>query len=122
MKYIHYDAEGDILSATLAEAEGQTHIGVELSDSIVLYYNPETGEPLRLVLLSYRALLRASAQAPLPLEGLARAPAKVQETIMSMLQCTPVTSFLRLVEARNREPAASRLSEIFTPAVLQALT
>ncbi len=121
MKYIHYDAEGDILSVTFTEAKGQAHTGIELSDNVVLYYNPETGEPLGLVLLSYRALLRASAQAPLPLEGLACAPAKVRETVMSILQRTPVTSFLRLVEVRGIEPPTSRLSEIFTPAVLQAV-
>ena len=121
MKYIHYDAEGDILSVTFLEAEGQTHTGIELSDNIVLYYNPKTGEPLELVLQSYRALLRASAQAPLPLEGLTHTPAKVRETIMSILRCAPITGFLRLVEAHGRELPASRLSEIFTPAALQAV-
>jgi hypothetical protein len=121
MKYIHYDAEGDILSVTFAETEGQTHTGVELSDNIVLYYNPKTEEPLGLVLLSYRALLQASAQVPLPLEGLARAPARVRETVMSLLRRTPVTSFLQLVETHGQEPPASRLSEIFTPAALQAV-
>ena len=122
MKYIHYDAEGDILSVTFAEAEGQSHTGVELSDNIVLYYNPETGEPLRLVLLSYRALLRASDQAPIPLEGLVRAPDEVQETVTSMLRRVPVAGFLELVEAQDRETPTSRLSEVFTPAVLQAVT
>jgi hypothetical protein len=29
MKSIHYDAEGDILSVTFVEAEGQKHTGVE---------------------------------------------------------------------------------------------
>lgn len=122
MRYIHYDTEGDILSVTFAEAGGQAHTGVELSDNIVLYYNPRTGEPLELVLLSYRGLLRASARAPLPLEGLARAPAKVRETIVSILQRAPVRDFLRLVEAHSRELPTSRLSEVFTPAALQAVT
>jgi len=121
MRYIHYDAEGDILSVTFAETEGQTHTGVELSDNIVLYYNPETGEPLGLVLLSYRALLQASVQAPIPLEGLSRAPVEVRETVISLLQHTPVTIFLQLVEARDQEPPTSRLSEIFTPAALRAV-
>ena len=122
MKNIHYDAEGDILSVTFVEAKGQTHTGVELSENIVLYYNPETEQPLKLVLLSYRALLQASAEGPLKLEGLVRAPAKVQQTVISLLQRTPVTGFLQLVEARDKEPPTSRLSQVFTPAALQAVT
>jgi hypothetical protein len=122
MKYIHYDAEGDILSVTFVEAKGQTHTGVELSENIVLYYNPETEEPLGLVLLSYRALLQASAQAPLTLEGLVRAPARIRKTVISLLQRTPVTSFLQLVEAHDTEPPTSRLSQVFTPAALEAVT
>ncbi len=121
MKYIHYDAEGDILSVTFAEAEGQTHTGIELSDNILFYYNPETKEPLKLVFTSYRRLLHASAKVPLPLEGLARAPAKVRETVTSLLQRTPVTGLLQLVEAQGKEPPASWLNEIFTPAALQAV-
>ena len=121
MRYIHYDAEGDILSVTFAETEGQAHTGVELSDNIVLTYNPETEEPLGLVLLSYRALLRASAQAPIPLEGLAGAPVREREMVISVLQHTPVTSFLQLVEARGKEPPTSRLKEVFTPAAMQAV-
>ena len=122
MKYIYYDAEGDILSVTFVEAKGQTHTGVELSENIVLYYNPETEEPLGLVLLSYRALLQASAQAPLTLEGLVRAPARIRKTVISLLQRTPVTSFLQLVEAHDTEPPTSRLSQVFTPAALEAVT
>ncbi len=121
MKYIHYDAEGDILSVTFAEAEGQKHTGVELSDNIVFYYNPQTKEPLGLVLLSYQALLRASAQPPLPLEGLANAPAKVQETVTPLLQRAPVTNFFQLVEAPGKKSPTSRLNQVFTPAVLQAV-
>ncbi len=121
MKYIHYDAEGDILSLTFDETEGQAHTGVELSDNIVFYYNPETREALGLVLLSYRALLRASAQSPLPLEGLARAPAKVQEIVTPLLQRAPVTSFFQLVQSPGKKSPTSRLSQVFTPAVLQAV-
>ncbi len=52
MKAIHYDAEGDILSVTFAEAGSEPQTGVELSDNIVLYYNPETAEPLKLIMIS----------------------------------------------------------------------
>lgn len=51
MKAIHYDAEGDILSVTFAEANGRNHTGVELSDNIVLCLDAETGRPYQLVLV-----------------------------------------------------------------------
>lgn len=117
MKYIHYDAEGDILSVTFAESEEQTHTGVELSDNIVFYYNPKTREPLGLVLVSYRALLRVSGQTPIPLEGLARAPLGVQQTIIPLLQRAPVSKFFQLVESKGQK--RSKLTEVFTPSVLK---
>lgn len=61
MKAIHYDAEGDILSITFSEAKTQTQSGIELSDNIVLYYNPETAEPLELILVSYQAMVHVRA-------------------------------------------------------------
>jgi hypothetical protein len=64
MKNIHYDVEGDILSITFAEVKDQLHAGVELTDNIVLYFNSETEEPIKLLLLSYRRLLQASAWGP----------------------------------------------------------
>ncbi len=121
MKYIHYKAEGDILSLTFEEIEGQVQTGIELSDNIVFYYNPETREALGLVLLGYHALLRASEQSPLPLEGLSRAPAKVQEIVTPLLQRAPVTSFFQLEQSPGKEFPTSRLSQVFTPVVLQAV-
>ena len=74
MKAIHYDAEGDILSVTFIALEEQKHTGLELSDNIVLYYNPETETPVKLIFLSYRALLKAGSQTPILLDGVAKAP------------------------------------------------
>ena len=122
MKAIHYDAEGDILSVTFSEATGQRHTGVELSDNIVLYYNPETEKPLQLILVSYQAMVEASQQAPILLDRLTQAPAKVQATITALLQQTPLTAFLQLVSVQGKLPLTSRLHEIFTPATLQTVT
>ena len=121
MKAIHYDAEGDILAVTFTEAGEQGHTGIELSDNIVLYYNPDTEQPLKLILLSYQGLLQASLQAPVLLDGLARAPVKVQTTVTAMLQRAPLTAFMQLVEAQGKTPPTSRLQEIFTPATLQTV-
>jgi len=121
MKAIHYDAEGDILSVTFTEAGEQSHTGIELSDNIVLYYNPDTEQPLELILVSYQALLQASLQAPILLDGLAQAPAKVRATVTALLQRAPLTAFVQLVEAQGKTPPASRLQEVFTPTTLQTV-
>lgn len=120
MKSIHYDAEGDILAVTFAQ-KGQLHTGIELSDNIVLYYNPETREPLELLMLSYRAMLRANAQVPLLLDGLARAPAYVQSTVTFMLHHAPLASFFHLVETPDKTRPSGRLHEIFVPSMWQAV-
>jgi len=122
MKAIHYDAEGDILSVTFSEAAEQKHKGIELSDNIVLYYNPETEKPLKLILVSYQAMLQASQQAPILLNGLAQAPVKVQATVTALLNQAPLTAFLQMVGTQGQLPLTSRLHEIFTPATLQMVT
>lgn len=119
MKAIHYDAEGDILSVTFTAVEGQRHTGLELSDNIVLYYNPETEKPLKLVLLSYRALLQASSQTPILLDGLALAPVRAQKTVTALLQRAPLTAFLQVVKTKDQTSLTSRLHEIFTPSALE---
>ncbi len=121
MKAIHYDAEGDILSITFAETKEQRHTGFELSDNIVLYFNPETEEPLKLILLNYRALLQASPQTPILLDGLARAPDKVQATVKALLQRPPLTVFMQTVETRSQAPPTSQLCNIFTPNTVQTI-
>ena len=121
MKAIHYDAEGDILSVTFTESGDQVHTGIELADNIVLYFNPDTGKPLQLVLLSYLAMVRASEQTPILLDGLARTPAKMRATIVTLLQRAPLTAFLQVVDTRGKTTPTGRLFEIFTPAALQTV-
>jgi hypothetical protein len=122
MKAIHYDAEGDILSVTFTEANGQKHTGVELSDNIVLYYNPETEQPLKLILLSYQKMLQASVKKPIVLDGLNQMPVKVKASIVALLQRTPITAFLQLDETHDNKPLASRVREVFTSSMLQMVT
>ncbi len=121
MKAIHYDAEGDILSISFAETDNRSHTGVELSDNIVLYLDPVTEQPLALILSSYQAMLQAHAQTPLPLDGLEKTPTALQATILKLLQRTPLNSFLQLVDMPLPAPPASRLREVFAPAVLQSV-
>jgi hypothetical protein len=119
MKAIHYDTESDILSVTFSETENQNHVGLELSDNIVFYYNPETKLPLKLVLLSYRAMLQASAKAPILLDGLNQAPIEVQTTIAVLLKSKPVSAFVQIIETIDKTSLTSKLHDIFTPDTLQ---
>ena len=119
MKAIHYDTEGDILSVTFTESEGQPHTGVELTDNIVLYYNPQTQQPLKLIVVSYQAMVRASGRAPLALDTLAHAPTSVQSTVMTLLRSAPLTAFFQIVERPESVLPTGRLREIFAPSALQ---
>ena len=121
MRGIHYDTEGDILSATFAESSHAGHTGIELADNIVLYYNPETGQPLELILVSYQALVRASEQRPIRLDGLAQTPAKARATLLALLQSAPLTAFLQVADGRGKTTPTGRLFEIFTPMTLQTV-
>ena len=122
MKSIHYDAEGDILSVTFVEVAGQKHTGIELTDQIVLYYNPDTARPLQLVVLSYQALLQASRRSPLRLDGLAHAPLKVRATVMALLQSAPLAAFFQMIETPGMTSPTSRLHEVFAPAMMQTIS
>jgi hypothetical protein len=122
MKSIHHDAEGDILTLTFQEYANQQHTGIELSDNLVLYYNPESAEPIRLVIISYQALLRASAKTPIPLDGLTNAPKQVRATVMAMLERPPLVGFLQVVKSPGTTPPTSRLQALFTPDALQMVT
>jgi hypothetical protein len=121
MKSIHYEAEGDILSVTFADAYDHPQTGVELTDNIVLYYNPETEKPIKLMLISYQAMLRASAQSPILLDGLFLAPTKVRKTVLRLLQQAPLTALIELEEDRDRDVPASRLHEVFVPMTLHSV-
>jgi len=121
MKGINYDAEGDILSIKFTEAKEQVHTGIELMDNIVLYFNPVTEQPLHLILSSYQAMMHASAQTPLSLDGLAKIPSTYQTTILKILQCAPLSNFLQIVEIPMKTPPTGQLHEIFSPQALQAM-
>jgi hypothetical protein len=120
MKNIQYDAEGDILSVTFVEAENQPHTGVELSDNIVLYFNPETEQPIKLILTSYRRMAEVSRRHPISLGGLGELPDSMRSQVLSIVARPPVANFVHLVRSQDATPAC-RLDQIFTPTTLQAL-
>lgn len=121
MKAIHYDAEGDILSVTFAEAATGQHTGVELSDNIVFYFDAKTEQPIALILSSYHAMMQVSKTRPLALKNLSDAPLSIQSTVIRLLQQAPISGFLQLTESSPKAAFTSRVPEVFTPAVLQAV-
>ncbi|MBX2999447.1 MAG: hypothetical protein KF893_13105 [Caldilineaceae bacterium] len=76
-----------------------------------LYYNPETEKPIKLMLISYQAMLRASARSPILLDGLHQAPPKVRRTILRLLQKGPLAALIELEENGERDVPTSRLHE-----------
>jgi len=68
-----------------------------------------------------RLSLQASKKAPILLDGLNQAPAKVKTTVTALLQRAPLTAFLQLDQAHDNIPPSSRLREIFTPTMLQTV-
>jgi hypothetical protein len=121
MRNIYYDVEGDILSVTFVEVEDQPHTGIELSDNIVLYFNPETEQPIKLLLLSYRRLVETSRKAPLPLDGLDSVPETVRNTVLRVAQREPVASFLQVMTEGTATVPTSRLPQVFTATALKAV-
>ena len=120
MKSIHYDSEGDILTVTFVETRDQPARGVELSDNVILYYSTKTKEPIELVLISYLAMLQASAHKPLRLDGLQALSASARGLVLRMIRRPPVSYFLRLEETRNQIPA-SYPTQVLTPPALKAV-
>jgi len=90
-------------------------------DNVVLYFDPATEEPLKIILLSYVRLIAASARQPLPLDGLAELPLPLRRTVLKLLRSAPVNLFLRLVEPETLPVPASLMMEVFTPAILKAI-
>ncbi len=117
MKALHYDIEGDILSVTFAEDTGLATVGVELSDNIVVYYDPETEQPLKLILISYQAMVHASAKMPIELDGIDKLPKQRQATIARMLSRSPLTTFLQL---EVHSPSMTHLPQLFASTAWQA--
>jgi len=121
MKAIHYDVEGDILTVTFAETGSRKHTGVELTENIVLYYEPDTESPLQLILIGYRTMAKASARRALPLTRLNRLPAARRDPMLRLLRRRPLAYFLRLVENGHRTRVAGKLGDIFIPEAVKAV-
>lgn len=120
MKSIQYDAEGDILTLTFAETNNQPHSGVELNDNIVLYFNPETSLPIRLIMVSYRRMVEVSRAHPILLNGLNNLPPGVQAQVLHIITSEPISHLIRLDHVPDGT-TTGHLNQVFSPVTLRAL-
>lgn len=95
MARIEYDKEGDVLEVFFADGSGR---GLELADEIVLRYEPETGNPLSLMLLTFSHLIKPTEYGPesFRLNGMEHLSPSERQKVMTILTSAPVNRFLKV--------------------------
>lgn len=90
-----YDKEADLLEVVFQKGGG---IGVDLTDNIVLRYNQDSLHPLSLIFTDVAILKRPTEFGPpsFQLTHLTRLPPSIQQTVLQILQTSPVNQFLQL--------------------------
>lgn len=93
---IRYDEEGDILYISFRP--GQKAMGVNLTEHILLRFDPETKEAVGLTLLDYSRLVRPTEVGPrsFPVSGLDQLSAELRQTVITLLTTPPVNRFLKV--------------------------
>lgn len=92
---IEYDREGDILEIFFAEGAGR---GLDLTDEIVLRYDPQSGRPLSLIFLTFSKLMQPTEYGPesFYLHRLQRLSVAERNQVMHILTSPPVNHYLRV--------------------------
>jgi hypothetical protein len=118
MRNFYYDAEGDILTVTFGEAPKDEATGIELHENVVLYFTPDQGKVLELILISYGAMLKD--QKPLHLKALTKLQPVWQQKILNILQKEPANHFLH-IEKRDAAPIhLLYIKKVFDPEIMKA--
>ncbi len=92
----NYDEEGDILYISFRPgAEG---MGINLTEHILLRFNPQTKEPIGLTLLDFSVLVSPTDMGPrnFPLTELDKLPAELRQTVMEIITSAPVNRVLKV--------------------------
>jgi hypothetical protein len=92
---IEYDREGDVLDILFALGSG---CGIELTDEIVLRYDPTNNKPLSLIFVSFSHLIQPTEYGPesFRLTGVERLPPERRDIVMGILTSAPVNRYLRI--------------------------
>lgn len=120
MRNFYYDAKGDILTVTFSEAPREQATGIELHDNVVLYFNPDQGKVLELMLISYDALLKNPK--PLRLKALTKLQPDWEQKIVSILQKEPANHFLHVEKDESAPVPVLHIKKVFDPDIMKAAT
>lgn len=118
MRNFSYDAEGDILTVTFGETPKEEATGIELHENVVLYFIPDQGKVMELILISYDALLKNPR--PLRLKALTKLQPEWQQKILNMLQKEPANNFLHIEYSDARLIPVLYLKKVFDPEIMKA--
>ncbi len=120
MKDIYYDAEGDILTVNFPLATIKKHVGLEIADTIVLYFDPVTEKPFQMIFICYNRLVQYTRRQPLKLERLASYPKHLQRLALKLIQKEPVSNFLELITSDTETYHAVRVKKlVLEPKILE---
>ena len=121
MKDIYYDAEGDILTVNFPHAKVKKETGLEIADTIVLYFDIVSEKPLQMIFICYNRLVQYTRRKPLSLEKLASYPKRLQRIALKLIQQPPVSNFLELQALDNGSHHAVRVKKlVLEPKILEA--
>jgi len=118
MRNFYYDAEGDILTVTFSEAPKDEATGIELNENVVLYFVPDQGKVLELILISYDALIKNPN--PLRLETLSKLQPDWQKRILNILQTEPANNFLHIEKEEGKPIPLLYIKKVFDPEIMKA--
>ena len=117
MRNFYYDAEGDILTVIFGEAKGEAATGIELHENVVLYFIPDQGRILELILISYGAMVKTKN--PLLLEHLTKLKPDWQQNIINMVQKEPVANFLRIEYSESTPVPSLYVKKVIDPEIMR---
>jgi hypothetical protein len=92
----NYDEEGDILYVSFRP--GETGMGINLTEHILLRFNPQTKQPIGLTFLDFSVLVSPTELGPrsFPLTGLERLPAELRQMVIDIITAPPVSHHLKV--------------------------
>jgi uncharacterized protein YuzE len=91
-----YDQEGDILYVSFHP--GETGMGINLTEHILLRFNPQTKQPIGLTLMDFSVLVSPTELGPrnFPLTGLDRLPPDLRQTVIDIITTSPVNHYIKV--------------------------
>ena len=92
----HYDEEGDVLYVTFQPGKAGT--GINLTEHILLRFDPRSKQPIGLTLLDFSALVSPTETGPrsFPLTGLEHLSDDLRQTVIDIITSAPVNHYLKV--------------------------